>query len=294
MKIAVLASSAGEKAVYLHDFFKEGNRITVDSLVTDNPEAEIVERMRAEGIDVFYVLPGQENTGIAQLLKDRDVELLVVDDFRGEIPSELKEAFGRAIVYPTGVTSAPLEVIQATKPAPIESVLPAGRRESAEAEPKTKAEEEWAEVLKEEVEVVEALEQEENPQASEGESHPEEGSVPPAIPAEEIPSSHHVEPPRVPGTSRFGAEPPRVPESREHEPMPDTYLVWSVIITILCCFIPGVIAIVYSAQVSSRYYAGDIEGARRSSRNAQVWCIVSIIAGIVWATLYLPLTLFIG
>lgn len=75
--------------------------------------------------------------------------------------------------------------------------------------------------------------------------------------------------------------------------MPETYLVWSVIITLLCCLIPGVVAIIFSASVSSKYYAGDIEGARRASRNAQIWCIVSIIAGIVWATLYMPLTLFL-
>ncbi|MCH5213663.1 MAG: CD225/dispanin family protein [Muribaculaceae bacterium] len=76
--------------------------------------------------------------------------------------------------------------------------------------------------------------------------------------------------------------------------MPDTYLVWSVIITILCCLIPGIIAIIYSSSVSSKYFAGDIEGAKRASRRAQIWCIVSVVAGIIWATLYLPLTLFLG
>lgn len=76
--------------------------------------------------------------------------------------------------------------------------------------------------------------------------------------------------------------------------MPETYLVWSVIITILCCLIPGIIAIIYSASVSSKYYQGNLEGAKRASRMAQIWCIVSVVTGIIWATLYLPLALFVS
>ncbi|MDE5813181.1 MAG: phosphoribosylglycinamide formyltransferase [Muribaculaceae bacterium] len=73
------------------------------------------------------------------------------------------------------------------------------------------------------------------------------------------------------------------------EPMPPTYLVWSVIITILCCFIPGIVAIINSAQVSSKYYQGDIDGARRASERAQIWIIISFVLGVIINTLYLPL-----
>lgn len=77
----------------------------------------------------------------------------------------------------------------------------------------------------------------------------------------------------------------------DSEPMPSTWLVWSVVCTILCCFIPGVIAIIQSARVSSRYYAGDIEGAKRASHNAEIWIIVSFVLGVLSSTLYLPITL---
>ena len=73
------------------------------------------------------------------------------------------------------------------------------------------------------------------------------------------------------------------------QPMPPTYLVWSVVMTILCCLIPGIVAIIYSAQVSSRFYQGDIEGARRASERAQIWIIVSFVLGVLSNTLYLPL-----
>ncbi|MDE5871420.1 MAG: phosphoribosylglycinamide formyltransferase [Muribaculaceae bacterium] len=73
------------------------------------------------------------------------------------------------------------------------------------------------------------------------------------------------------------------------EPMPPTYLVWSVVMTILCCMIPGIVAIIYSAKVSSKYYQGDIEGARQASRQAEIWIIISFVLGVLTNTLYIPL-----
>ena len=76
-----------------------------------------------------------------------------------------------------------------------------------------------------------------------------------------------------------------------NEPMPSTYLVWSVICTILCCFIPGIVAIINSTKVSSKYFAGDIEGAKRASRNAEIWIIISFVLGVITNTLYIPLSI---
>ncbi len=71
--------------------------------------------------------------------------------------------------------------------------------------------------------------------------------------------------------------------------MPPTYLVWSVLMTIFCCTIPGIVAIIFSAQVSSKFYQGDIEGSRRASRNAEIWIIISFVLGVITSTLWLPL-----
>ena len=78
------------------------------------------------------------------------------------------------------------------------------------------------------------------------------------------------------------------------EPMPKTYLVWAVMSMVLCCFIPGLIAVIFSSSVSSKYYARDYEGARRASEVAQYWIIASIVLGLVSATLYLPVSLLVG
>ncbi len=91
-------------------------------------------------------------------------------------------------------------------------------------------------------------------------------------------------------TSHAGPAAP-VSMALHSEPMPPTYLVWSVIMTILCCTIPGIVAIIYSAKVSSKFYQGDLEGARHASHNAEIWIIVSFVLGVLSNTLYIPLAI---
>lgn len=289
MKISILASGAGEKAKYLHDFFKEGNRVKVESLLTDFPDSPLAHHFREEGIEVVDINLYNNLDSIARSLKENDVKLLVVDDYVGPLPQEFTDIFGEAVVYPSAVNQAPLEVIEVAerlfyKPKPKTPEL-----KKPSDQPPT-LEEEWAEVLNidydpaeeqpaEPIESATSPTPPENPETEEERSEPQILTPPP-----------YVEEPQPIVPPQLQSEPPAIKEQGS-EPMPDTYLLWSVIITILCCFIPGVIAIINSARVSSKYYTGDIEGAKRASRNAQIWCIVSIVAGVIWSTLYLPLSL---
>ena len=76
--------------------------------------------------------------------------------------------------------------------------------------------------------------------------------------------------------------PPMPLESGEPRPKcPPTNLVWAILATILCCIPTGIVAIIYAGKVTSRYQAGDYEGAERASETGAWWCIGSIIAGIV-------------
>lgn len=116
------------------------------------------------------------------------------------------------------------------------------------------------------------------------------GATPPPPPRHEEPSAVRQDEYRErPLESYMRTEAPA-----EREPMPPTYLVWSIVATLLCCFIPGVVAIIFSAMVSSRYFAGDTEGARRASRMAEIWIILSIVLGIVTFTLYIPMMMIAG
>jgi len=58
----------------------------------------------------------------------------------------------------------------------------------------------------------------------------------------------------------------------------------------IVCFIlfwlVGVVAIIYAARVSTLVASGDIEGAKKSSKNAKIWGWIGIIISIVIIILY--------
>lgn len=64
---------------------------------------------------------------------------------------------------------------------------------------------------------------------------------------------------------------------------PSNYLVFAILTTIFCCQVFGIVSIVYAAQVNSRWYAGDYEGAIIASRNAKTWAWVAFGSGLVIA-----------
>lgn len=67
---------------------------------------------------------------------------------------------------------------------------------------------------------------------------------------------------------------------------PPTYLAQAILATIFCCLPFGIVAIVYAAQVDSKWTIGDYSGAKRASENAKTWCIISLIVGLVIAFIY--------
>lgn len=89
--------------------------------------------------------------------------------------------------------------------------------------------------------------------------------------------------------SDFGSTPPAygsMPAPAPGSPPPNNYLVWAILSTIFCCLPAGIVSIVFAAQVNSKWAAGDHAGAQRSSANARKWAIISAVAGVVVAALY--------
>lgn len=80
---------------------------------------------------------------------------------------------------------------------------------------------------------------------------------------------------------------PQYSNPSERPPIPPNYLVWCILVTIFCCNIGGIIAIIYSARVSSRYIAGDYEGAASASRLTRNWIIATACIGFVCMIAYL-------
>lgn len=61
---------------------------------------------------------------------------------------------------------------------------------------------------------------------------------------------------------------------------PPTYLVWAILSTLCCCQLFGIIAIIYAANVKTKYNRGDYEGAVKTSERAALWVILSFVTGL--------------
>jgi len=97
---------------------------------------------------------------------------------------------------------------------------------------------------------------------------PATSNLPPVTPP---PIGQTYSTPPLSTTPAFGAARPDVP----------SYLVWSILTTLCCCLPTGIVAIVYSAQVSNKLDKGDVAGAQRASTLARNWCIASAVLGLI-------------
>lgn len=70
------------------------------------------------------------------------------------------------------------------------------------------------------------------------------------------------------------------------QPMPKTWLVESILVTVFCCIPFGIVGIVNAAAVSSAYNTGNYILAQEKSKAAKKWTIWGLIAWIVGVVLY--------
>lgn len=68
---------------------------------------------------------------------------------------------------------------------------------------------------------------------------------------------------------------------------PPNYLAASIVVTLLCCWVFGIVAIIYAAQVDSKWASGDYRGAESASATAKMWCWLSFGSTFVIGFLYL-------
>lgn len=73
---------------------------------------------------------------------------------------------------------------------------------------------------------------------------------------------------------------------------PPTYLAWSLLVTLACCLVPGVVSVVYSVMVESRYARGDFEGAKSASRAALIWIWVTVGLAVLFIPVMFMLNIF--
>lgn len=69
--------------------------------------------------------------------------------------------------------------------------------------------------------------------------------------------------------------------SRSASEKPNSYLAWAILATLCCCLPTGIVAIVYAAQVDSRWYGGNYVGAQEASDKAKLWIWISLGLGVL-------------
>lgn len=298
-KIAIFVSGSGAATLRIVNLFNEGNRLKTVLVVASDSAVEVLQQLENKDVTLLHV-PDFEWTHrdreITDLIRDNDIRLLVLDHFEAPLSEAMVKAAGGEFLKVSTPEEAPREVVNALEadlrqPRVEEIVKPEKEKENPTAE------EEWADTLK--IKFTPPPVPENAPRSSSEEKN-EEGQMPPVD--EGFPSSTQFGGWNKP-SSGFNPEPPYPgiekdyypkDRGRSPEPMPSTYLIWSVLVTIFCCFIPGIVAIIFSSQVSGRYYSGDLEGAKKASRMAEIWIIVSVVIGVVAATLYFPFMLIGG
>ena len=106
--------------------------------------------------------------------------------------------------------------------------------------------------------------------------------------------------------SDYGSTPPPPPPPPPSSPYgvqgaqgapPPNYLVWAILSTVLCFLPLGVVSIVFSTQVNSKWALGDVAGAQIASEKAKkfaMWSaitffIVLVVVILVWVLLFVLL-----
>ncbi|KAF3820987.1 proline rich transmembrane protein 1B [Mirounga leonina] len=87
------------------------------------------------------------------------------------------------------------------------------------------------------------------------------------------------------------------PAAVDHRPLPKDYMMESVLVTLFCCLLTGLIAIVYSHETRAALSRGDLVQAEEASRKARSLVLFSLLFGVFVSTswviyvvvaLYLP------
>lgn len=258
-KIAIFSAGDGKAAARLASLFNEGNRIFVEIVFTDNPSPELARTLREAGAVVATPnMPDEQaENAVTGLLRTKGVTTIVLDNYRQPLPEAVLQAVGNRVLEVSDPDTAPLLLVDFIKNdgQPAQQSQPS-QPSQVTPESQPTPDQEWAQTL--------------------GINYnPEENQEQPQAPTAQ------AAPETAPSARTSGAP--------SDQPMPPTYLVWSIVMTVLCCFVPGVVAIIFSSQVTSKWQTGDIEGARKASERAQIWIIVSFVLGVLSATLYAPI-----
>lgn len=98
--ISILASGAGTNAENIIRYFSNDNRAKVTLVLSNKPQAKVLERAAALGVDSFFFDRSQfyETGEVLMMLQRRNTDMLVLAGFLWLVPGKMIEAFRGRII----------------------------------------------------------------------------------------------------------------------------------------------------------------------------------------------------
>jgi len=108
--------------------------------------------------------------------------------------------------------------------------------------------------------------------------------------------------PMVAPTAPFDAPPPlaAAPVTMSASPQgfapsgmaePSTYLWQSIVVMLLCCLPLGIPALIFSTKVKPAFASGDYAAAMEASKKAKLFCILSLVIGLIVQVIYIGINI---
>jgi len=99
-RIAILASGSGSNAEKIISYFENSDAVQIDLLLTNNPQAGVIERGRRLGIPVvvFDKKSFAKTDKIVDILKKQEIDWVILAGFLWLIPANLIKAYPNKII----------------------------------------------------------------------------------------------------------------------------------------------------------------------------------------------------
>jgi phosphoribosylglycinamide formyltransferase-1 len=99
-RLAIFASGSGSNAENIYHYFKDNDDFEVTLILTNNPNAGVIERATRLNIPykVFNRTDFNSSTKITDLLLEASIDLVVLAGFLWLVPSSLIDAFPQRII----------------------------------------------------------------------------------------------------------------------------------------------------------------------------------------------------
>ena len=100
INISIFASGSGTNAEKIYEYFKDTNKVKIDTIVVSNPKAGILERSKNWGVEYIILDKNEFNTSssLAEKLIEKNTGLIVLAGFLWLIPQSITQAFPGKII----------------------------------------------------------------------------------------------------------------------------------------------------------------------------------------------------